>query len=134
MEAWGPAYVGWEGEEAEEEELVADSAVEELVAEQEFSFAMDASTYALVTCFLLGTPATGIALPTPHFATEVTVPGIEDEVLSVALLPRKAPGSREGSLAVPPLVRVPIGVRCFCAERVQDLKITATAVVMSSAL
>ena len=87
MEAWGPACEGWKEEEAEEEELVAKIAVEELVAEQVYSFAMDASAYAPVSYLLLGRSATGIALPTLLPATEVIVPGMEDELLTVALLP-----------------------------------------------
>ncbi len=53
------------------------------MAEQEYSFAMVASTYAPVSYLLRGRPATGIALLTPHFATDVIVPGMEDEFLSV---------------------------------------------------
>ena len=49
MEAWGPACDGWKGKEAEKEEPVAGIAAEEPVAEQEYSFAMDASAYAPVS-------------------------------------------------------------------------------------
>ena len=113
---------------------MASIAVEEPVAEQEYSFAMDASAYAPVSYLPLGRSATGIALPTPHPATEVVVPGMEDELLTAALLPLKALGTRRDGSAVPLLVRVPIGVECYCAEREQDLKITVDAVVLSSAL
>ena len=113
---------------------MASIAVEEPVAEQEYSFAMDASAYAPVSYLLPSRSATGIALPTPHPATEVVVPGVEDELLTAALLPLKALGTRRDGSAVPLLVRVPIGVECYCAEREQDLKITVDAVVLSSAL
>ena len=57
VEAWGPAYEGWKEEAAEAEELGADCAVEEVAAEQDCSFAMDASTYAPASYLLLGRPA-----------------------------------------------------------------------------
>ena len=59
---------------------------------------------------------------------------MEDDLLSAAFHPREALGSRRGSLAVPLLVRVPVGVECYCAEHEQDLKITVDAVALSSAL
>ena len=133
-EIWPLADAGWEEEaEAEDEELVAYSA-ERIAAEQNCSFAMDASVYAPISYLLLSRTARKIALLTSHFATKVGVPEMEDVILSVALLPRKAFGSSRGSLAGPLLVRVSTEVDCYCAERGQDLKIMVDAVVMTAAL
>ena len=131
---WPPADAVWvEEAEEEEEEVVANSA-EGMAAEQEYSVAMDASVYAPISYLLLGITATEISLLTPHSATGVRFPGMEDETLSVALLPREASGSRQGVLAGPLLVRVPIEVDFYCGEMDQDLKIMIDAAVMTSAL
>ena len=124
----------WEEGEEEEEELVPDVARQDISAEQEYSFAMDASMYAPISYLLLGKTATEIALLTPHFATDAVVPGMEDELLTVALLPRKALGSKRGALAGPLLVRVAIEVECYYAEWDQMLMTTVDACLFSASL